>query len=63
MSDIKNSWKQTGSSLGGAFRNLGKSLIKTGKMGVEKAVDWAENDDAQPAQNSADNAEAPKAEE
>ena len=45
MSDIKDSWKQTGNSVGQAIRDLSKSLIITGKYGVEKAVEWAEKDD------------------
>ncbi len=48
MSDFKNSWKKTGSELGGAFRDLGKTLIKTGKKGVDSAVEWAGRED--PAQ-------------
>ena len=42
MADLKNSWKSTGQSLGHAFRDLGKTLIVSGKEGVDKAVDWAE---------------------
>lgn len=49
MSDMKNSWKQTGQGLGHAFRDLGKTLINTGKKGVDKAVDWAGRED-QPQQ-------------
>jgi len=41
MSDFKDSWKQTGIGLGHAFRDLGKSLVKTGKKGVDSAVEWA----------------------
>lgn len=41
MSDFKDSWKQTGTELGHAFRDLGKTLIKTGKKGVDSAVEWA----------------------
>ena len=45
MSDFKNSWKKTGSELGDAFKDLGKVLIKTGKKGVDSAVEWASRDD------------------
>ncbi len=45
---LKSEWKQTGNSLGKAFRNLGKSLINTGKKGVDRAVDWAETPDPDP---------------
>lgn len=48
--NMKDSWRETGSGLGHAFKDLGKTLIKTGKTGVDKAVDWAEADDA-PRQN------------
>ena len=54
MADFKESWKSTGTGLGHAFRELGKTLINTGKKGVDKAVDWAGNDNsAQPAQQPA----------
>lgn len=45
---MKDSWKETGTGLGRAFKGLGKTLINTGKTGVDKAVDWAERDDTQP---------------
>ena len=38
---LKDSWKETGSSLGHAFRDLGKTLVKTVKTGVDKADEWA----------------------
>ena len=41
---LKNSWKNTGTGLGHAFRDLGKTIIVSGKEGVDKAVDWAESD-------------------
>lgn len=60
MSELKEAWKQTGAELGGAFKELGKALIKSGKLGVETAVDWAEggssqteNGSQQPSQQSA----------
>ena len=43
MSNLKNCWKNTGTELGHAFRDLGKTLINSGKKGVDKAVDWAES--------------------
>ena len=54
MSDLKNSWKSTGAGLGGAFKSLGKTLINSGKKGVDKAVEWAGREDApdgQPAES------------
>ena len=42
MSDgLKNTWKDTGVGLGHAFRDLGKTLIKTGTHGLKKAEEWA----------------------
>ena len=38
---LKDSWKETGVGLGHAFRDLGKTLVKTAKTGVDKADDWA----------------------
>lgn len=57
MSELKDSWKQTGVGLGHAFRDLSKTLIKTGKKGVDKAVEWAERDNA-PEQQTAQQPEA-----
>ena len=34
---LNDEWKNTGKPLGGAFANLGKTLIKTAKVGVDKA--------------------------
>ena len=42
---LNNEWKDTGKSLGGAFANLGKTLLKTAKVGVDKAEAWAEGED------------------
>ena len=47
---MKESWKETGTGLGHAFEGLGKTILKTGKKGVDKAVDWAESD-SYPSQN------------
>lgn len=38
----RDDWKDTGKSLGGAFKGLGKSIVRTAKTGVDKAADWAE---------------------
>ena len=42
----KDDWKQTGKELGHAFKGLGKTILKTAKAGADKAVEWAERDDA-----------------
>ncbi len=49
MASLKNSWKNTGTGLGGAFKSLGKTLINSGKKGVDKAVEWAGREDGAPA--------------
>ena len=43
---------ETGKDLGGAFKQLGKSLVKSGATVVNKANDWAERDDAKEVENS-----------
>ncbi len=43
--DLKDSWKDTGVGLGHAFRDLGKTLIKTGATAMKKADKWANSDD------------------
>lgn len=40
----KENWKKTGKELGGAFEGLAKTLIRSAKVGVDKAEEWAEND-------------------
>ena len=49
MGGLKESWKETGKDLGGAFKQLGKSIVKSGATAVNKANDWAERDDAKEA--------------
>lgn len=45
MADLKDSWKETGVGLGHAFRDLGKTLVKTVTTGVKKADEWANSED------------------
>ena len=45
MTSLKESWKETGSDLGNAFKGLGKNIVRSVKTGVDKATDWAEGDD------------------
>ena len=35
--NVKKEWKKAGSDLGHAFAGLGKMLIRTAKVGMEKA--------------------------
>ena len=37
MADLKNSWKNTGAGLGHAFRDLGKTIIVSGKEPAQQA--------------------------
>ena len=50
--DLKDSWKETGIGLGHAFRDLGKTLIKTGAKVVKKADEWANNEEAETEQHA-----------
>ena len=47
---LKDSWKETGVGLGHAFRDLGKTLVKTGAKAVKKADEWANREDCQKEQ-------------
>ena len=49
MGSLKDDWKETGKDLGGSFKQLGKSIVKSGAVVVNKANDWAERDDAKEA--------------
>ena len=42
---LKDSWKATGSGLGNAFKDLGKTLVKTASTAISKADQWANGDD------------------
>ena len=44
--NVKKEWKKAGSDLGHAFAGLGKMLIRTAKVGMEKADEWANSDDS-----------------
>ena len=48
---FKDSWKETGKGLGQAFKGLGKTVIKTAEVGVNKAVEWADKPDSVTCQN------------
>lgn len=39
------SWRETGKDLGHAFQDLGKSIIKSGSEGIDKAQEWADKED------------------
>lgn len=54
--DLKDTWKETGTALGHAFRDFGKTLIKTGATAIKKADEWANKEEETPA------AEEPKQE-
>ena len=42
---LKDNWKATGAGLGNAFKDLGKTLVKTASTAVNKADQWANGDD------------------
>ena len=43
---LKDNWKEAGSGLGHAFRDLGKTIVKTVRTGVDKADEWANKPEA-----------------
>ena len=43
--DLRGKWKETGIGLGHAFRDLGKTIIKSGAAAVKKADEWANSED------------------
>ena len=42
---LKDNWKATGSGLGNAFKELGKTLVKTASTAADKVDQWANGDD------------------
>ncbi len=53
MGDLRENWKETGVGLGHAFKNLGKSIVKSVKVGVVKADEWANGEDNEKAEGAA----------
>lgn len=47
MADLKNTWKEAGKGIGFAFRDLGKAVISTAKIGVDKVDEWANGNDTE----------------
>lgn len=45
MGDLKDSWKTTGVGLGHAFKNLGKSIVKSASTAAHKVDKWANSED------------------
>ena len=45
--DLRGTWKETGIGLGHAFRDLGKTLIKTGATAMKKADKWVNSEEAE----------------
>ena len=59
MPNLKKSWKNTGLGVTHALKGLGKTIINSGKTGVDKAVEWAGREDVPngqpaPAQTAAE---------
>lgn len=53
MGDLRENWKETGVGLGHAFKNLGKSIVKSVKTGVVKADEWANGDNNEKTEDAA----------
>lgn len=53
--DLRGSWKETGKGLGHAFRDLGKTIVKTGKKAIQKVDQWANEEDNNQSQKSEEN--------
>ena len=47
---LRDEWKQTGKDLGHAFEGLGKTVVRTLRVGVDKADEWANNDVCPPSE-------------
>jgi hypothetical protein len=42
---LRDDWKDVGKGMGKTFAGLGKTLVKTAKIGATKIDDWAEDKD------------------
>lgn len=47
---LRDNWKETGVGLGHAFRDLGKTLVKTVKTGAEKVDNWVNDEEEIPSE-------------
>lgn len=45
MSEMKDMWKSTGTTLGHAFKDLGKSIVKSARVGLDKADEWINSEE------------------
>ena len=54
---LKDNWKATGTGLGHAFRDLGKTLVKTASTAVKKVDDWANGDEEEQKEEQKEQAE------
>ncbi len=63
--ELKDIWKETGKGLGHAFRDLGKTLLKTGAEAVHKADEWLAEEERKQAEQAeaAESTEAESAEQ
>jgi hypothetical protein len=48
---LRDNWKETGVGLGHAFRDLGKTLVKTVKTGAEKVDNWVNDEEEIPSED------------
>ena len=49
---LKDNWKSTGTGLGHAFKDLGKTLVKTASTAATKVDQWANGDEEKPAEEA-----------
>lgn len=53
---LKDDWKETGKDLGHAFKNLGKTLIRSASKGIEAAEKWAREEDKEHTEDKKESA-------
>ncbi|MBR2879363.1 MAG: hypothetical protein IKC02_01680 [Oscillospiraceae bacterium] len=56
--ELKELWKETGKGLGHAFRDLGKTLLKTGAEAIDKADEWLTEEERKKAEQESAKAES-----
>lgn len=45
MADLKKMWQETGKEFDKAFRSLGKTVVRSAKVGIKKVDEWANSVD------------------
>lgn len=58
--DLKNNWKKVGQDFASLGKDLGTTLVKTVKKGVDIATEWADEQDKKKEESAEQKEETPE---